>query len=216
MKALPSYWGGTLFRSRTEARWACFFDEMGLRWEYEPQGFELSDGTRYLPDFWMPDMGMWVEVKPDAGPTRKERIKGELLAEGSGHPVLFLAGAPWPRSFDVVHPSRTDGQPGVDWWWACWQAQYTGWIDEDGQPHEPRDVRPRLFMCPSPGDEGCDIAELAMRKARAVDFSDPPAEAFAPLAWEGVGVTVGEEWETGASRDRGVDEDEREESGDAA
>lgn len=42
---------GILFRSRLEARWAVFFDSCGADWEYEPQGYECEDGTRYLPDF---------------------------------------------------------------------------------------------------------------------------------------------------------------------
>lgn len=41
---------GRRFRSRTEARCAVFLTEMGLQWEYEPEGYELPSG-RYLPDF---------------------------------------------------------------------------------------------------------------------------------------------------------------------
>jgi hypothetical protein len=51
IQALPSCWHGTRFRSRTEARWAAFFDFMGIGWEYEIEGFGLPDRTRYLPDF---------------------------------------------------------------------------------------------------------------------------------------------------------------------
>lgn len=57
---------GHLFRSRLEARWAVFFDQLGLKWEYEPEGFVLSDGTRYLPDFRVKTpqgCDMWIEVK---------------------------------------------------------------------------------------------------------------------------------------------------------
>ena len=46
---------GYLFRSRLEARWAVFFDALGIQWEYEPEGIVLSDGTHYLPDFYLPD-----------------------------------------------------------------------------------------------------------------------------------------------------------------
>lgn len=57
---------GCLFRSRLEARWAVFFTTLGIRWEYEPEGFDL-DGERYLPDFrvWTPQGGpIWYEIKP--------------------------------------------------------------------------------------------------------------------------------------------------------
>lgn len=63
MKAIETRYAGCRFRSRLEARWAVFFDALGMRWEYEPEGFELPSGARYLPDFWLPDNRKWVEVK---------------------------------------------------------------------------------------------------------------------------------------------------------
>jgi hypothetical protein len=54
------------------ARWAVFFDALGLRWEYEPEGFELVGGVRYLPDFWMPALNLWVEVKPRTWESNEE------------------------------------------------------------------------------------------------------------------------------------------------
>ena len=56
---------GYRFRSRLEARWAVFFDMMGIYYVYEPEGFELEDGTKYLPDFYFPDQDTYGEVKPD-------------------------------------------------------------------------------------------------------------------------------------------------------
>lgn len=57
---------GCRFRSRLEARWAVFFDRLGVRWEYEPQGYRLgSNGKPYLPDFVLPDLNTFVEVKGD-------------------------------------------------------------------------------------------------------------------------------------------------------
>lgn len=63
IKAIETEYAGCLFRSRLEARWAVFFDAMDIRWQYEPEGFVLSDGTYYLPDFLLPDSGTWIEVK---------------------------------------------------------------------------------------------------------------------------------------------------------
>jgi len=51
IKAIETIYKGYRFRSRLEARWAVFFDEMGYDWEYESEGYELRDGTWYLPDF---------------------------------------------------------------------------------------------------------------------------------------------------------------------
>ena len=64
----PTRYQGYHFRSRLEARWAVFFDHLGLRWEYEPEGFDLPSGRSYLPDFLVKTCGgeWWVEVKPEA------------------------------------------------------------------------------------------------------------------------------------------------------
>jgi hypothetical protein len=63
--AIPTRYAGCHFRSRLEARWAVFFDTLGIRWEYEPEGYELSNGECYLPDFWLPAIEVWLEVKGD-------------------------------------------------------------------------------------------------------------------------------------------------------
>jgi hypothetical protein len=105
---IPTMYKGIQFRSRLEARWAVFFDTLGIEWEYETQGYEIgvshepedgemlytySDGSIggkwdrpirekagltvvlekpatgkeytewYLPDFWLPELKIWAEVK---------------------------------------------------------------------------------------------------------------------------------------------------------
>lgn len=65
IKAIETEYAGCLFRSRLEARWAVFFDSLGISWEHEPEGFETSVGN-YLPDFRI-TVGAapyWFEVKP--------------------------------------------------------------------------------------------------------------------------------------------------------
>src|SRR5712692_10530353 len=54
------------FRSRLEARWAVFFDALGIDYRYEPEGFDLN-GLFYLPDFYLPteQPASWIEVKPE-------------------------------------------------------------------------------------------------------------------------------------------------------
>ncbi|MEU9797075.1 hypothetical protein AB0E27_42150 [Streptomyces sparsogenes] len=66
IRAIETSYAGHRFRSRLEARWAVFFDKMGIRWEYEPQGYAVgpdSERKPYLPDFWLPKEKLWVEVK---------------------------------------------------------------------------------------------------------------------------------------------------------
>lgn len=61
--AIQTRYHGYHFRSRLEARWAVFFETMAVQWTYEPEGFELPSGRRYLPDFHIAGVG-WIEIKP--------------------------------------------------------------------------------------------------------------------------------------------------------
>lgn len=63
MKAIPTFYNGTLFRSRTEARWAVLLDALSIPWVYEPEGYQLPS-LLYLPDFWLPRFECFAEVKP--------------------------------------------------------------------------------------------------------------------------------------------------------
>lgn len=92
IKAIETSYAGHRFRSRTEARWAVFFDALGVRWEYEKEGYELPSG-RYLPDFWLPQFGGWIEVKGER-PTAHERALLHELMDGTGHLVALVTGPP--------------------------------------------------------------------------------------------------------------------------
>ena len=62
IKPIETYYNGYRFRSRLEARWAVFFDSVGIEYQYEPEGFAISN-IRYLPDFYLPKADRWVEIK---------------------------------------------------------------------------------------------------------------------------------------------------------
>jgi hypothetical protein len=62
IKAIETLYAGCRFRSRLESRWAVFFDTLGIAWQYEPEGF-VVDGKPYLPDFYLPNLKRWIEVK---------------------------------------------------------------------------------------------------------------------------------------------------------
>lgn len=53
----------TTFRSRAERRAALMLTAMGLEWEYEPSSYQLPNGHMYVPDFWLPKIGTYIEVK---------------------------------------------------------------------------------------------------------------------------------------------------------
>lgn len=58
----PTFYDCILFRSRLEAKWACFFDTVGISWEYEP--FDLPG---WSPDFIIRRSGreFLAEIKPE-------------------------------------------------------------------------------------------------------------------------------------------------------
>lgn len=70
IEAIQTRYAGYHFRSRLEARWAVFFDALGIRWEYEKEGVvvrsQFGDRTwQWLPDFYLPSIKAHVEVKGD-------------------------------------------------------------------------------------------------------------------------------------------------------
>lgn len=102
MKAIETEYSGVKFRSRLEARWAVFFDALGIKWQYEPEGFELRDGTRYVPDFslvapfYARDHAvghLFAEVKPTGGDFSKSVVFAAEIAEEKMY-ILALEGEP--------------------------------------------------------------------------------------------------------------------------
>jgi len=89
-KAIETHYHGYRFRSRLEARHAVFFDTLGIAYEYEKEGYDLN-GTRYLPDFWLPEMECFIEIKGQL-PSQEEFAKTKLLAIYTGKPVYLMAG----------------------------------------------------------------------------------------------------------------------------
>jgi hypothetical protein len=125
LAAVETRHAGCRFRSRLEARWAVFFDALGIRWEYEPQGFDLdaivyayrptgaaAPGVgavllaaghlgAYLPDFWLPRQRLWFEVKGKML-SASESLRLHAFALGLGeHERLAVFAGEIPRP-DVV------------------------------------------------------------------------------------------------------------------
>lgn len=132
---LQTFYKGIRYRSRTEARWAVFFDHMELPVSYEPEGFDL-DGEWYLPDFYVHDWDLYIEVKGFA-PTEKERRKAQALATGTGKRVLVVVGDPRCRRGELFSPDGPSEDPAdnavlatcrrckhtviaLDWWDDAW------------------------------------------------------------------------------------------------
>lgn len=106
-RPIDTKFGGRNYRSRLEARWAVFFQEMGYHFEYEPEGMDI-DGTWYLPDFRLMlrlddssrEYPVWAEVKPN-GFDQYERHKCFLLSAARNETVFMLDGFPDFRAYEV-------------------------------------------------------------------------------------------------------------------
>lgn len=118
VKVIQTRHDGYHFRSRTEARWAVFFTELGIDYEYESEGYDV-DGRWYLPDFvlWLPGRKrpLIAEVKG--------RVHCELegdhadlcwsLSVGLKRQVLLLVGPPAVRPYYRFTPHQL--QPEDEW-----------------------------------------------------------------------------------------------------
>lgn len=117
--AIETFYNHYYFRSRLEARWALALDALEIRYDYEPEGFQLADGSFYLPDFWLPQVKMWAEVKPN---DERDRVVIEAealkkcwrLAVESQYPVLILDGPPRHTNYWAIWPERLE-TVGWDW-----------------------------------------------------------------------------------------------------
>lgn len=121
IKAIETRYKGYRFRSRLEARWAVFFDSLGIRWQFEPEGFDLSERGLgyYLPDFFLPDQNYWIEVKPESFDCRDTDAYKKLayVAAATNAGGLLVAGEPYLNV--VMGAFETDMPAGSahDQWW---------------------------------------------------------------------------------------------------
>lgn len=110
IKAIETQYKGYRFRSRLEARWAVFFEKLGLKWEYEPEGFEVDGGVMYLPDFRvvMPcGFTRWYEIKPsNVLEDDKVSLFRKALPDSSG--ISLLSGDP-AQMMDLVQSDDNGG-----------------------------------------------------------------------------------------------------------
>lgn len=117
---LDTLYHDTLFRSRLEARWAVAFDGYGIEWDYEPEGYEVAPGLWYLVDFYLPQVQMYAEVKPNDY-RNLVAVETEALAKMiglmrlTGRGVLYLDGTPRDTNYWAVMPFSHDDHG--DWMW---------------------------------------------------------------------------------------------------
>lgn len=133
--AIQTHYKGYRFRSRLEARWAVFLDALSEPWEYEKEGYALESGP-YLPDFWLPEMSIWLEIKPEE-PTSIELKRCTDLAYATGCAVMIGKGIPLERPLSVFCYDANENGGGDQWWDECRFAVFmdrmcinSGWPDD--------------------------------------------------------------------------------------
>jgi len=77
------------------ARW---LDEQHVSWSYEPCVLLLSNGRRYVPDFWVEEWKMFIELKG----THLDVGKAEL-ARADGYNLVLLYGLDQITDFQEQH-----------------------------------------------------------------------------------------------------------------
>lgn len=103
IQPIKTWYNGIEYRSRTEARWAAFFDLCGIKHFYEPEGYPSSK-RGYLPDFYLEQFKCFVEIKPllesniKAG---KENLE-MLFEKDPGTGMILCSGYPIDNKIQVL------------------------------------------------------------------------------------------------------------------
>lgn len=105
----PTLYKGYQFRNDVEARWAIFFDTLGVDWEYEEVGRRVFDCSFYLPDFRLVLPGqepVYVEIWEDdfEGIEDSQSEKRWLFTQIYNANVLVLTGMPELRKYKLITP----------------------------------------------------------------------------------------------------------------
>lgn len=95
IKAKETVYNGFKFRSRLEARWAVIFDTLKIKYQYEPEGFDLGNGQSYLPDFYLPEIGYYAEVKGMSEHIVNDLKKTETFVLSGKTAIMILGDIPY-------------------------------------------------------------------------------------------------------------------------
>jgi len=114
---------GVVYRSRTEGKWAVWFDHLGLEFDPEVQGFDSRWGTSYLPDFLVHAAcgPLWVEVKPtmEADPdgiARWRNFAAQRPEPGKSRALLVIGAPKVSNDLIVIGGDEEAADPGDGPW----------------------------------------------------------------------------------------------------
>ncbi len=91
----PTLYNGIIYRSKLEARWAVFFNSLGVIHSYEPRTFYFpehgGDLHQYTPDFGILTEYDFIEIKFST-PTNTEYAKVRILSQRGYKCAIFAGG----------------------------------------------------------------------------------------------------------------------------
>jgi len=132
IKAIETVYDGYRFRSRLEARWAVFFNTLQIKYEYEKEGFDI-DGLWYLPDFYLPDYSMWIEIKPESFVFGSDE-KINAFTKATDDTFLLICGIPKENRYTIRLLSGLHEDFGEPWTFGLARKSINPelWILRDG------------------------------------------------------------------------------------
>jgi hypothetical protein len=138
-----------------EARWAVFFDHLRITWEYEAQGYHvgpypygvangrvLTRESTYLPDFFLPEQGLFFEVKGVSPDEPYQRMLSTFTGQVGKSLILAVGSIPaadrfvvgdensspfWMDLFDGVNTFEGEGSwDNYQAWCVCLTGRHYG------------------------------------------------------------------------------------------
>ncbi len=96
-------YNGHKFKTHLEASWAVFFDHVKLKYEREVEGYEMEDGVKFFPDFYLSDYKLYVKIIPDLELLAfKELEQIDQFSNCDDKSVLLICGTPTQEKMYVL------------------------------------------------------------------------------------------------------------------
>ena len=102
-RAEPGTFKGITYRSQLEVTCAKFFDLLDIDFEYEnplklsepdPDGYVPTRDFEIHPDFWLPNLKTWLEIKSSVREAESEEPRVKRIAQNTGYPCALIDGKP--------------------------------------------------------------------------------------------------------------------------
>lgn len=101
--SIETEYNGIIFRSKMEAKWAFFMDQINIKYDYEPETFDLGENIYYIPDFYLPEIDKFLEIKPEFNPTQSPVERFALVTKKD---IIVMHGNPFFPKDDSLNQSE--------------------------------------------------------------------------------------------------------------